>query len=111
MPEGVEVSGTAVTGAEHVLSGDALAFVAGLVRQSGARRDELLTRRVEIIGPTERKMMINALDSGARVWLADLEHANTPHWHNVVGGQVNLRWSRNCAAALFLTLPAYELID
>ncbi|HEX8509409.1 MAG TPA: malate synthase A [Propionibacteriaceae bacterium] len=47
-------------------------------------------RRVEITGPTEAKMAINALNSGARVWLADLEDANTPHWHNVVGGQVNL---------------------
>ena len=47
-------------------------------------------RRVEITGPTERKMTINALNSGAKVWLADLEDANTPHWHNVVGGQVNL---------------------
>jgi malate synthase len=48
-------------------------------------------RRVEITGPTERKMAINALNSGAKVWLADLEDANTPHWANVIGGQVNLR--------------------
>src|SRR5262249_10261047 len=41
-------------------------------------------------GPTERKMAINALNSGAKVWLADLEDANTPHWANVLGGQVNL---------------------
>jgi malate synthase len=47
-------------------------------------------RRVEITGPTERKMAINALNSGAKVWLADLEDANTPHWSNVVGGQVTL---------------------
>ncbi len=52
---------------------------------------DLRDRRVEITGPTERKMAINALNSGAKVWLADLEDANTPHWHNVVGGQVNLR--------------------
>ncbi|MDQ3554038.1 MAG: malate synthase A [Chloroflexota bacterium] len=51
---------------------------------------DLLDRRVEITGPTERKMAINALNSGARVWLADLEDANTPHWDNVVAGQVNL---------------------
>ena len=36
-------------------------------------------------------MTINALNSGARVWLADMEDASTPHWHNVIGGQVNLR--------------------
>ncbi len=52
---------------------------------------DLRDRRVEITGPTERKMAINALNSGAKVWLADLEDANTPHWRNVVGGQVNLR--------------------
>ncbi|SOD71157.1 malate synthase [Jatrophihabitans sp. GAS493] len=52
---------------------------------------DLLDRRVEITGPTERKMMINALNSGAKVWLADLEDANTPHWQNVISGQVNLR--------------------
>jgi malate synthase len=50
----------------------------------------LTDRRVEITGPTERKMAINALNSGAKVWLADLEDANTPHWDNVLGGQVNL---------------------
>ena len=52
---------------------------------------DLQDRRVEITGPTERKMMINALNSGARVWLADLEDANTPHWSNVVTGQLVLR--------------------
>src|SRR3954452_12464948 len=48
-------------------------------------------RRVEMTGPTERKMTINALNSGAKVWLADLEDANTPLWENVVEGQLNLR--------------------
>jgi malate synthase len=52
---------------------------------------DLQDRRVEMTGPTDRKMTINALNSGARVWLADLEDASTPHWSNVVGGQVNLR--------------------
>src|SRR3954469_1337597 len=52
---------------------------------------DLTDRRVEITGPTERKMTVNALNSGAKVWLADLEDANTPHWANVVGGQANLR--------------------
>jgi malate synthase len=50
----------------------------------------LVDRRVEITGPTDRKMTINALNSGAKVWLADLEDANTPHFTNVIGGQVNL---------------------
>ncbi|MEW2549979.1 malate synthase A [Streptomyces sp. NPDC047002] len=47
-------------------------------------------RRVEITGPTDRKMTINALNSGARVWLADFEDASAPTWENVVGGQLNL---------------------
>jgi malate synthase len=50
----------------------------------------LLDRRVEITGPTDRKMTINALNSGANVWLADFEDANTPHFANVIDGQVNL---------------------
>src|SRR6476469_4891853 len=52
---------------------------------------DLRDRRVEITGPTEPKMAINALNSGARVWLADLEDANTPHWSNVITGQLVLR--------------------
>ena len=51
----------------------------------------LVDRRVEITGPTDRKMTVNALNSGAKVWLADHEDANTPLWENVVGGQLNLR--------------------
>ena len=51
---------------------------------------DLIDRRVEITGPPEPKMAINALNSGAKVWLADLEDANTPHWSNVIGGQVTL---------------------
>jgi malate synthase len=51
---------------------------------------DLVDRRVEMTGPTDRKMTINALNSGARVWLADMEDASTPHWTNVIGGQVNL---------------------
>ncbi|MBS2539156.1 malate synthase A [Catenulispora sp. NF23] len=58
--------------------------------QVASAPSDLTDRRVEITGPTERKMAINALNSGAKVWLADLEDANTPHWHNVFSGQVNL---------------------
>jgi len=121
---------TDVTGADRVLTGPALAFLADLQRRFGPRRDELiarraqrrevigrtgkldfldetadvrsgdwqvvpppgalLDRRVEITGPTDPKMAINALNSGAKVWLADLEDANTPAWTNVVEGQVTL---------------------
>jgi malate synthase len=48
-------------------------------------------RRVEITGPTDKKMTINALNSGANVWLADFEDANTPLWENMIGGQLNLK--------------------
>ncbi|GAB3143217.1 malate synthase A [Marisediminicola antarctica] len=47
-------------------------------------------RRVEITGPTDRKMTINALNSGAKVWLADQEDATSPTWANVIGGQLSL---------------------
>ncbi|MEV7450669.1 malate synthase A [Streptomyces nigra] len=57
----------------------------------------LQDRRVEITGPTDRKMTINALNSGARIWLADFEDASAPTWENVVLGQLNLidAYSRN----------------
>ena len=51
----------------------------------------LVDRRVEITGPTDRKMTINALNSGAKVWLADFEDANTPLWENMIEGQLNLK--------------------
>jgi malate synthase len=50
-----------------------------------------MDRRVEITGPTDRKMVINALNSGARVFMADLEDASSPTWDNMLTGQVNLR--------------------
>jgi malate synthase len=50
----------------------------------------LVDRRVEITGPTTRSMTVNALNSGAKVWLADCEDATSPTWHNVVVGQLNL---------------------
>jgi len=50
----------------------------------------LADRRAEMTGPTDRKMTINALNSGAKVWLADFEDASTPSWENAVNGQLNL---------------------
>jgi malate synthase len=52
--------------------------------------DALQDRRVEITGPASRKMVINALNSGARAFMADFEDSNSPYWSNMVGGQVNL---------------------
>jgi len=52
---------------------------------------DLQDRRVEITGPVDRKMIINALNSGANVYMADFEDANSPTWRNVSEGQANLR--------------------
>jgi malate synthase len=64
------------------------------IRESDWRIDPvpqaLADRRVEITGPTERKMLINALNSGARVFMADFEDANVPTWDNLLDGQINL---------------------
>jgi malate synthase len=128
--EGVDVRGPVEGRQEEILTGEALAFVAGLHRRFDATRQELLQararrqagieagetpaflpetreiregdwrtapppadlldRRVEITGPVERKMVINALNSGARVFMADFEDANSPTWQNNLDGHVNL---------------------
>src|SRR6476660_2491997 len=56
--------------------------------------DDLQDRRVEITGPVDRKMIINALNCGANVFMADFEDANAPTWANNIEGQINLkdRW-------------------
>lgn len=52
---------------------------------------DLFDRRVEITGPVDRKMIINALNSGAKIFMADFEDANCPTWENVIQGQINLK--------------------
>ena len=52
---------------------------------------DLQDRRAEITGPVDRKMVINALNSGANVFMADFEDSTSPTWRNVIDGQVNLR--------------------
>lgn len=52
---------------------------------------DLQNRRVEITGPVDRKMVINALNSGAQMFMADFEDSNSPTWHNTIDGQRNLR--------------------
>lgn len=58
---------------------------------AGTPPNDLLKRWVEITGPVERKMMINALNSGADIFMADLEDSNSPTWNNIIEGQINLR--------------------
>ncbi|SDG17860.1 malate synthase [Sinosporangium album] len=130
--DGVEITGPLLDRFDEILTPEAVAFVAALQREFGARRLSLLEarkakqeelsaggtldfltetkhireddswrvaepapglvdRRVEITGPVDRKMTINALNSGAKVWLADFEDANSPLWENCVAGQLNLR--------------------
>jgi malate synthase len=67
---------------EHVRKGD---------WKAAPLPQDLLDRRVEITGPVDRKMIINALNSGARVFMADFEDASTPAWKVMMDGQVNLR--------------------
>ena len=65
------------------------------IRESDWRVDpvpsDLQDRRVEITGPTDRKMVINALNSGASMYMADFEDSNTPTWENQVNGQINMK--------------------
>ncbi|HEY2013178.1 MAG TPA: malate synthase A, partial [Bryobacteraceae bacterium] len=73
---------------------------------------DLMDRRVEITGPTDRKMIINARNSGAKVFMADFEDSNSPTWENVLDGQVNLRDSVN--GSITYTSPEgkhYELCE
>ena len=127
---GIEIVGQTPTNAAHVLTPDALEFVARLHQQFNPTRERLLKarterqaaldrgqrpgllaetadirsrewhvapvpaalrdRHVEITGPVERKMMINALNSGASCFMADFEDSLSPTWANVVRGQANL---------------------
>ena len=130
-PRGVEVLAPVPASYGHILSYDALQFLALLARMFENRRQGLLLqreerqealnagifpdflpqtaairaadwtvapipsdlqdRRVEITGPPERKMLINALNSGANVYMADFEDAHSPTWDNTLQGQINLR--------------------
>lgn len=74
---------------------------------------DLQDRRVEITGPVDRKMIINALNSGARVFMADFEDASSPTWENMIEGQVNLkdRWSGKLDFTDAASGKAYALKD
>ncbi len=72
---------------------------------------DLLDRRVEITGPVDRKMMINALNSGARVFMADFEDAFSPTWSNIVEGQRNLAEAVRATIELETEQKTYRLND
>ena len=82
---------------KHIENGRDLRFLTETapIREDAAWRvagagPGLEDRRVEITGPTDRRMTVNAMNSGAKVWLADHEDAMSPTWANVIGGQLNL---------------------
>jgi malate synthase len=72
---------------------------------------DLQRRHVEITGPTERKMLINALNSGADVFMADFEDANSPTWENMVQGHINLREAIDRTIELQAPEKTYRLND
>lgn len=73
--------------------------------------DDLQDRRVEITGPVDRKMMINALNSGAKVFMADFEDATSPMWENLLNGQANLVDAYRGEIRLETDQKTYELGD
>jgi len=124
----------------EILSREALAFVERLHRELNPDRERLLAarrtqvtdchfvgapedfrvappppdlvdRRVEITGPVDRKMMINALNSGAQVFMADFEDACSPTWENVVAGQRNVRDAVRRELSLDTAEKSYRLND
>ncbi len=72
---------------------------------------DLVDRRVEITGPTDRKMVINALNSGAKVFMSDFEDANSPTWDNMINGQRNLSDAIDRTIVLQTAEKRYELND
>jgi malate synthase len=101
--------------AERLRDGELPGFLeeTAAVRESDWRVPEapadLRDRRVEITGPVDRKMLINALNSGARVFMADFEDANSPTWANNIEGQVNLRDAVRRTISLDAGAKHYEL--
>jgi malate synthase len=71
--------------------------------------DDLMDRRVEITGPVNRKMVINALNSGAKVFMADFEDSNSPKWENNIEGQINLKDAVRRTISLQTDEKKYEL--
>ncbi len=89
--------GQRITCQQHIDRGHLPDFLEGTreVRESdwavASIPDDLMDRRVEITGPVDRKMIINALNSGANVYMADFEDSTSPQWSNIIEGQINLR--------------------
>ncbi|MGI9539807.1 MAG: malate synthase A, partial [Miltoncostaeaceae bacterium] len=73
--------------------------------------DDLQDRRAEITGPVDRKMIINALNSGAKMYMADFEDSNTPTWANTIQGQINLRDAVDGSITLESGGKSYKLGD
>ncbi|CCD37155.1 Malate synthase [Candidatus Paraburkholderia kirkii UZHbot1] len=141
LPKGMAISVEIKPGYEAILTPEALEFVASLHRQFEPRRQQLLDagerpnfleatkairegdwkvaplpkdlecRRVEITGPVERKMIINALNSGADSYMTDFEDSNAPNWDNQIVGQINLRDAVRRTISLEQNGKSYTLND
>jgi len=113
-----ELLGARAERQERLLAGELPDFLPGTsaVREGDWRvapvPTDLLDRRVEITGPAgDRKMVINALNSGARIYMADFEDANSPTWANVVGGQQNLTDAIERTISVEMPEKSYRLDD
>ncbi|MGB0127602.1 MAG: malate synthase A [Rhodocyclaceae bacterium] len=151
LPQGVSINAPLTPEFEQILTPEALALVAKLVRTFQPRRQELLAkrvarqqeidagklpdflpetqhirdgdwtiapipadlqrRRVEITGPVERKMIINALNSGADSYMTDFEDSNAPNWFNQIQGQINLKEAIRRTISLDQGGKSYRLND
>ena len=151
LPQGVSITAPVSPAFAEILTPEALAFVAKLVRAHASTRDALLNdrierqrrldngelldflpetqairegdwkvapipqdlqdRRVEITGPTDRKMVINALNSDAKVFMADFEDSLSPTWENVIDGQINMRDALARNMTLDTGAKTYQLND
>ncbi len=116
-PEREELLAAREARATRLLAGELPAFLPETrsVREGDWRvrpaPPDLADRRVEITGPTDRKMVINALNSGARVFMSDFEDANSPTWENMVDGQRNLSEAIDRTIRLETPEKVYELKD
>ncbi len=139
-PKGMDITAEIEPGFESIMTPEALAFVAALHRQFEPCRQrldagehpnfleatrsiregvwkvaplpaDLQCRRMEITGPVERKMIINALNSGADSYITDFEDSNAPNWDNQTTGQINLKEAVHRTISLEQNGKSYKLND
>jgi malate synthase len=116
-PRRRELMAARVTRTKQIESGASLDFLpeTKAIREGdwkvGPQPKDLLDRRVEITGPVDRKMVINALNAGAKIYMTDFEDSNCPKWDMNIAGQINLRDAINRTIALETGGKCYKLGD